>query len=284
MNRLLVSISGILFALGFACLTQAQVPMTGAGLGKPAVAASSTCATLISQVSNIIGCWDADLGVATAGANVTSWTDQSSNGYVLGLNAAGGQTAPASPQFSSSSYNSKAGISFTVASRQYLATTAAAIAFNSTTSSWFVAAQFGSTTQGFGRMLSFWQSTGQTFGDFADNNSVGPLMRDSTNQNVTWYQNNVQGPTAAITYDTPTRMGVVFDNTNGTIYLNNSQAAQASKSFTVGVAAGSQLAVGEASALAAVDALINGVIRRIVITSSAVSSGDRGNIDTFLQN
>lgn len=38
-NRLAIAISGTLFAIGFACLTQAQVSMTGAGKGAPGSAA-----------------------------------------------------------------------------------------------------------------------------------------------------------------------------------------------------------------------------------------------------
>lgn len=57
-NRFFFVISAALFALGFACLTQAQVPMTGAGLGKPASGPTTGCAA-VPQTS-LTHCWPMD--------------------------------------------------------------------------------------------------------------------------------------------------------------------------------------------------------------------------------
>jgi len=252
----------------------------------PVIAAggNTTTAEIITLLgSAIVGIWDADLGVAVTGANVTSWTDQSSNSYVLGLNAAGGTVAPTSPQFSSSSYNSKAGISFTAASRQYLATTSAAITLNSNVSSWFVAVQMAASSQDYCRVLSFLASTETR--DYFDTNSMGALIRDSSTQAFNWVQGNVFGTSSvAIIYDTPTRMGTVIDGTNVIVYKNNTLGSTALRNVTLGVGGGSQLAVGQASnPLGDGDALLTGVIRRILVTNTAVSSGDRSSIDSWLQ-
>lgn len=105
MNRLLVFISGILFALGFACLTQAQVPMTGAGLGKPGAATVAGCASIAAVSASINHCWSmADAHVAgstisdeigsldgtVGGAGVTSGTGpDGSSGFARAFDGSG---------------------------------------------------------------------------------------------------------------------------------------------------------------------------------------------------
>lgn len=284
MRRLLVTylaICALLYGglMGLQRVQAGSMLLLGAGAS---IVAASTCATIIAQVSGIIGCWNADQGVALSGSNVTTWTDQSSNGYVLGLNAAGTQASPVSPVFGASSYNGRAGITCAQASAQYLATTSAAVAINSNTSSFFMAAQFSSSSDSFGRLLSVLYSGNSD--DFSDAFSVSAILRSSTNSQVTWFHASAGGTAAGISYNTPTRIGNVFDNANATTFINNSQSAQSALTFTLGGVSGSQIAVCQAAdRIVNGTGLLDGVVRRILATNTAVSSGDRGNIDTWLQ-
>lgn len=262
---------------GFACL--AQVPSTGAGKGTPGAAAPAGCTAVIAQVgSNIVGCWDADLGVVLSGSNVTTWTDQSSNAYVLGLNTVSGESAPNSPTFNATSYGGKAGITFSAAGGQYLATTSAAVAMNSNASSFFVAINFTNSSATNGRIISFVAS-----GQGADYNNATSVaaMFIGTGPVQEYYQNNVGSTTFSRSFSTASRLGVVFNNTVGIQYLNNT-ADSGGDSATFTLAATGQLSL--ANAAGSGTALIDGVIRRVVVTKSAASAGDRTVIDSFLQN
>ena len=245
--------------------------------------ATSTCATIIAQVSNITGCWNADEGVTKTGSNVTAWTDQTTNGYVLGLNAAGTNTGPVSPVFNSSSYNSRAGITCTAASREYLATTVNAIAGSGTATSFFIAAAPTASTQNNGRVLSFVADLDGS--DFSGTNSMVVLGESTTTTTFESLNNLTVLSTATITFSTPTRFGIVNDNTtNNTIYVNNVAGTPAPFTTTLGNAVnGSQLAVCESINGIAADALMDGPVRRILMMNRAANSTDRGFIDTWLQ-
>jgi hypothetical protein len=243
-----------------------------------------TTAKLIADLgNNIVGIWDADLGITKTGSSVTAWQDQSSNAYVLGLNPSGTLTVGTSPTWGSTSYNGKAGLTFVAASRNYLATPNNAIFLISTTTSWFTAAQFDTSSANFGRLLSFMVGD-VAQADYIEANSGAMIIRDASNAGISWYQQGSEGPVATVSYNTPTRMGTVFDGTNGTIYVNNVQGAQQTYSFTCGDAAGGFLVLmnaGIANGLG--DSLTDGVVRRVLVTKTAVSSSDRANIDSWLQ-
>lgn len=240
-----------------------------------------TTAQLIAAIgsANIVGIWDADLGITTSGSNVTHWVDQV-NSYDLALNTLSGISGTqTSPVFSSSSYNSKAGLTFSgtaATAPTFLATTAGAVSFGTNTSSFFAAATLASTTpDSFARLVSFDDNTAA---DWNEANSVAAINRNSTNAQLTCTQNTVAGTIYSISYDTPSRVGVVFDNVNGTPYLNN--VAQASTAFTFTLAATGRISVGQGEAAGA---NWNGVVRRVLVLKKAASSTDRSNIDRWLQ-
>lgn len=286
-------LSVLLFCAGIFCLAQshAQVPMKvvqctislcGAGLGAPGGSApASTCSTITGLVSGIIGCWNADEGVTQVGGAVTVWTDQV-NSYALGLNQAGTNLVGTSPMFSSSSYNGIAGITCAAASRQYLATTSNAIALNNSNTSFFMSAIITSSTQSFGRALSF-LAHGETE-DFQSSGSQAPILRNAST--TTFESFGLDGSLSAgtISLSTPTRLGAVNDGSNNTLYINNTGQTPVAFVQTLGITGGNQLAMCQAAQLLADgDALMDGTIRRILFISKAVNSTDRGNIDTWLQ-
>lgn len=238
--------------------------------------ASSVAWTPASLGAALVAYWDADVGVSLSGSSVLTWTDQSSNAYILGLNTAFSEPAPTSPTFGAASFGGKAGLTFAQASGNYLATTLGAVSAIGTTHSWFVAASMNSATIGFGRIISCAKNS---FADYSNANSIAAILRDTTNNALAFYSNGTKGTAYSVSLATRSRFGVVFDGVNGTPYLNN--AAQTASAATPNLNAAGNISIGNASN--ASSAFFDGVIRRIVVTNSAVSSTDRSNIDTWLQ-
>lgn len=224
--------------------------------------------------ANLIDAWDADTGIVLSGSDVSSWTG--TNGNVLGLNTLTSESAPNRPAFGAASYNSKAGVTFDATNGEYLATTADSVAFGSSSSSFFMAAQLASASAAYGRLLSF-QRGGA--GDFSTSDTVAAILRDNNTQAITFFQNSTPGTSYAITYDTPSRFGVVFNNTNAKTYLNNVLQHTDSASFTL--AANGTISVGDGALSSG--GLASMVVRRIIITKHEPSAGDLTNIDTWLQ-
>ena len=279
MRRLLLTwlaLCGLVYGVAYAD----DMSLLGVGTTKTAAVVSGGCSTLIGQVSGIVGCWDADAGVVKSGSNVTTWTDQQSTHYVLGLNTlGGGEAAPTSPVWNATSYGGKAGITCTAASAEYLATNGgSSFSMGGTGASFFMAATMTSNSITYARGLSL-GGTGQT-GDYNNTTSVAAFIRNATSQQMIWYYNSTAATAYNITYATASRFGLVFDGTNGNQYLNNSlqnQNSQASLALTTGQ-------LGMCDGVGSTGAYWDGVIRRIVITNTTASSTDRGFIDTFLSN
>lgn len=217
--------------------------------------------------------WDADLGVSLSGANVLTWTDQAF-GYVLGLNTIPVEVAPVSPTFSATSFGGKAGITFagtTGINGQYLATVTTSVAMGSTTKpGYFVSATIGSGSNNYGRTLSHNNGTN------ADYEVDGfSISRDASTQAV-----KSSGPVVgvAITYDAPFRAKAIYDGTNVNFYVDG--AAPQVVALTVTARPSVQVSVGNGRSAAG---NLNGIMRRVLITSGDLDAGDITNIDTWLQ-
>jgi hypothetical protein len=246
-------------------------PAAGAGGGV-------TTADIIALFgADIIGIWDADLGKSLSGSDVISWTDQGSHGYVLGLNALGTASPPVSPIFSATSYGGKPGIAFSGsgATGKYLATTAGAVAFNSNACSFFAAATLASSAGAFGRLVSFDDNVAA---DWNTPGSIAAISRDSSNPGISVTQNTVSAAPYSISYDTPSRLGLVCDNTNMIQYLNNVAQNTTAHGFTL--AAAGRISIGEGQ-----NAGTNwdGKLRRLLILKVAASLSNRATVDTWLQ-
>ncbi len=252
------------------------MPVTFAVRGPMAVPSGLTdTAALIAAIgaANIVGCWDAELGITLSGSDVLTWTDQV-NGYVLGLNVAGAEPTPSSPVFGATSYNGKAGLTFTLANGDYLATTDAAVSFGTNTSSFFAALTLNNAAALNGRFLSFWP----TGSNDTSATGIAAILRDGSNQQLNTYQVGF-GTAVGVTYGTPTRFGITCDNTNITPYLNNVAQTARVQPFTLAATGG--IGVGDASGGGS--GFWDGVTRRIIITKTVLSAGDRSLVDTWLQ-
>lgn len=236
--------------------------------------------TPASLGTDLIDYWDAGAGKTLSGANVLTWTGQGPNAYVLGLNTLAGSAAPVSPTYSATSYGGLPGISFAglnaTSDGQYLSTTVGAVAFGSSVCSFFISAQLASSSDAFAAFIAF-DNNNNAPGNI---DAIMPIARAAGGEAFRCHQGGNVGATIPLTYDTPTRMGQVFDNVNNTPYLNN--VAQTTTAFSFTLAANGRISVGSAND-ASGGRNVNGIIHRIVVTKSVVSAGDRINIDTWLQ-
>lgn len=276
-------LAAFLFLIGIVCLfhdvPRAQVPLTHAGRGAAGTSSgggSSTCATIIGQVTGVISCWNADEGV-TGNPSVTAWTDQAT-GFVLGLHTSGAEPSPTSPTFSSTSYGGKAGLTFTAASGNYLANT---LAVNSaygglSNLSVFAAATLTSNAVSFARLFSYTSASTDTASD-----GVAAILRNSTTQAIEAFQNGSAAGSYSITYGSTSRFGVTIGGSTINTYLNNVFQATGSGGSSLSLGGTGQLCLGDCSGGSS--AFWDGIVRRIVVTSTVVSSTDRSNIDTWLQ-
>lgn len=240
----------------------------------------STSWTPASLGSDLIAYWDAGVGKTLSGANVLTWTDQSSNGYVLDLNTLTGCAAPVSPVYGATSYGGLPGVSFSGTNGvdgQYLATAAGAVAFGSSVCSFFISGTLANSSDAFAPFIAF--DNNNTASGAAD--AVMPIARSAAGEAFRGHQNGNLTASIALTYDTPTRMGQVFDGVNNTPYLNNVAQSTTAMSFTL--AANGRISVGSSNDTGAASRNVNGIIHRIVVTKSAVDATARSNIDTWLQ-
>jgi hypothetical protein len=238
-----------------------------------------------NQLSGILAWWDADLGVSLSGSNVVTWTDQSTNAYVLGQNGVSGQTQN-KPTFSSSGYNSKNGVIFAAASSQSLSTTAS-VAYSSTNIvNCFIAAMYNTdNNNSAGRIVSVNNGSGQ---DYSSGNSfIFFIMINGGAQPVANYCGFITlGMTNANpSLSTPYRFGSTANGNAFQIYLNN--VAQTGRTFAVGLSLGSgaQITIADGAGSGSGTGRFDGVIRRMIFTQGVVpSSTDLSNIDTWLSN
>lgn len=269
-NKTLYGLSATLFALGFACLTHAQVPMTGAGLGKPG-AVATTPATIFG--ANLVAWYSADTGITLNGSTVSQWNDLSGNSYNL-LQS----TGAIQPTFSATGYNSKPSVDPQGGSGVFMATTAGTVAMGGgSVGSLFVVGQMASGTQNNGRLVGF-IGNGQTT-DFGSAGSTGWLLRDGTNNKITTYNGGVGfAANESISLSTNYRLGAIYDGTNETIYINNSAGTPVAATITWNSPGG---IIFSSQAYTTGVASWSGPIAEIVVVNSAATSGQRNSLDTY---
>lgn len=231
--------------------------------------------TPASLGTDLIDYWDADAGVVLSGSDVTTWTGQGPNAYVLGSSAISGDLSSA-PVYNATSFGGKAGLTFTAANLDYLATGVAAVSFGGTTGSFFMAIDVSASSGNFARILSF-QASGTSDSNSAT--SVAAIENWLDPQHINFQQNGGSGTSVAITNGTQLRLGMVFNGSTGTAYLNNAAQTPASASFTFSSTGSISVGCGGGAS----PAYFQGTIRRIVVTKSVISGADLTSLDTWLQ-
>lgn len=219
------------------------------------------------SLTGLIAWYKADTGVTTSGGNVTQVLDQSGNGYTL--------TNTGTVAFNATGFNGLSAFDFIVANAGLLKTAVDSVSLSGTTGSAFFVGQMKTATANYGRAISY-RGNGQTQ-DFSNAASAAWQLRDGTNNAIHNYRTNPKA-VEAVSLATNYRLGAIYDGVNVTQYINNAAGTPAacSDSFT----GPGQISVG-ADTLS--PAYWEGPIAEVVITSSALGSGDRLSLDNYFK-
>ncbi len=248
----------------------------------PAAAAAWTPASL----TNLVAWYSADSGVyndagstlATNTQTVQQWNDKSGNAYHLKQATSGKR-----PQYLSGGFNSLPTVQFAAASNTGMLSDLNWNPGGSTVSSGFFVGQVLTGTHSFGRAFSASDNTGAA--DSATPNVVWVLRNDVTNALCGYIGGTGQTGSQAVSLATNFRFGIVYDGANGTTYLNNANATATSVSTTFSSAA-SGISVGQVnfgSGGLGTGGAWDGPISEVVITKSAMTSGERLSLDNYFK-
>jgi hypothetical protein len=225
----------------------------------------------------LVDYWDAGVGLVLDGPKVITWTGQGPNATTLSRNIISG-TLPLSPMWDATSFAGRPGISFgrdNYLNPHFLSTGVGAVAFGTSTASFFMSGTVAAESDAFARWVSFSNDTT----DFSSANAVVAISRSAGGQALRWEQNGGNGGSYNITYDKPSRFGVTFNGSAAQTYLNDVFQVNTSVSFTL--AATGRLVIGYG--FNAGPGMMDGIIHRLVITKDALSVANRANVDFWLQ-
>lgn len=222
-----------------------------------------------SLITGAGGFWRADMGVNKSGANVTSWTDQSSFNQTL--------TATNNPQWSSTGWlSSFPGITLTGGNSEYLKN--AAFVLSSSTCSIFILQTWASANSYDGSMC---YATGSNtdfnsangFALSTNNNIIQP---DAAQNSIT----NVMGN--AVSANTAVLWGAVLDGANWTLWQNGSSISSNADTSTIG-GSGTNLFVvgGRVSSGSPAANYMTGTIAFCGVTQKVMLSADWTNLKNW---
>lgn len=227
-----------------------------------------------AKLTGLVAWYKADVGVSLSGSNVTGWADQSGHGYNLVVGTGG-----TSPVFNATGFNGRQTIAFTAASSEYLVTsTSTSVGIvnmgSTTTASGFAVGQ-GVSPQGFGVAFGMVGVNENGCSAFADS---GCFIMAAGLGLAAW--RNGQMSTTAYTTSTNYRFGSIFDGANNTFYLNN--AASTPVASTGAFFSTGNISIGSLRSDTPLN-LWDGPLSEIVLTNTALSSTDRGNLDNYFR-
>jgi hypothetical protein len=277
MRKLITFFFALAVLVGTAASSFAQGGM-GPGPGTPH---STGVAWTPANLPSLLAWYKADAGLFTdTGCStpavttnaVACWADQSghSNNQIQA-------TSGNRPVYSTTGLGgTKKAVVFTAASSHYLIKTALAIG-TGTSASVFAVGQLNSGANTYARIVSYATISGADY-NFAG--SAAFILRDASNQNLQIGASGSFVSTQAITYGTTFYFGSVFDGANITSYLNNS--AGTPSAYTAAFVSGGDLGVGAAVASGtATNGFWDGPLSEIVITTNAINSTDRANLQAY---
>jgi hypothetical protein len=241
------------------------MPLLTTGAGLFPAGSSFTPASL----SGLIAWYKADTGVTNTGNNTaaTAWADNSGQGNNLG-------TAGSDPKYFTAGFNGLPSVTFAAASGNLLQKLAFAIGTGNK-ASFFVVCQMLTGTTAFGRLISYSQSTGHN--DFDNAGSAAAILRDAANNGFATYDNASQRCTTSISLATNYRLGMIFDGTNITPYVNG--VAGTPSAYSSSWVSGGPLSIGNNFNQ---NAGWDGAVAEIVITNSDITS-QVAQLDSYLQ-
>lgn len=214
---------------------------------------------------------DAGVTLATNGQTVQQWNDQSGLNNHLKQVTGGNR-----PTYQAAGFNSLSTV--TLSSGTWMATTADSVAMGSgLVGSAFAVGQstvFGSNV----RAISYVEN-GQT-SDGVSNHSAAWLL-NSSGTTFASYRNGFFANDSSFSLNTNLRFGNIYDNTNDTNYVNNVAGTPVAATGLTWTSPGTIL-IGTASTTSPAN-FWSGPLSEIVITNTALSSGDRLNLDNYFK-
>ena len=221
----------------------------------------------------LIGWWIADTGVTTSSGNVTAVTDQSGNGKTL--------TNSGTVPYNATGFNGLPTFDFVASNNAGLNNDAFTGFGTGATGSAFFVGQMDTGTANYGRAMAF-QGTA-TFDDWNCAESAVLISRSGTSNTIESTKNSAQRGSQSISLNTNYRIGVIYDGADATIYLNNSANTPVALTTAFGSDGGvARIGIGNGFVNTTFGGSAwEGPISEIVITNTALSSGDRNSLDDY---
>lgn len=230
--------------------------------------------------ASLIGWYLADTGVTTSGGNVTAVEDQSNANHDL----ANSGTVP----FNATGLNSRPAFDFVAANDAALVATTVNRASNEV--SVFSVASMNGSTAAFGGLVV----VASTFTNDYNSNDCIVMTRDNATNAVLINENLGGGDplaaTAALSLDTPSRVGFTMDNTGGTagtctLYVDGASAGTDSYSdFIATTDTPGRIIIGNRWLSSAVGgAGWQGPISEVVVVDRLATAGELTSLDTWFQ-
>ncbi len=195
-----------------------------------------------------------------------------------GVYSDAGVTLATNTQYLSTGFNSKQTVKFTAATPTGMLTSTGLAIGTGTTASGFFVGQMLTGTVSFGRAIVYGPPADQ---DYSSGGRVWAL-RDDTNNAIEGY-NGSPFASQAVSLATNIRWGIVYDGVNGTSYLYNANPTASAVSSSIvsagAIGVGIEVSFGNFGGTAGWD----GPISEVVITTSAMSAGDRSSLDSYFQ-
>jgi hypothetical protein len=219
---------------------------------------------------------DAGTTPATNSSTVQQWNDLSGNGYNLSQATSGKR-----PTFLSAGFNSKPTVQFAQPNATGMTSGSAVALGTGALASAFGVGQMLANTDANGMFVSY-LSHGDTH-DWNESTSAQLITNAASGNTGIWSPRNSTHYSysggGTVLLSTNYRLGFIYNGTNGSSYVNNVGYNPAA--FTLSF--GSPGTIGVGQSITDINQCWDGPISEVVLTNSALSSGDRTSLDNYFK-